>query len=114
MLSHGYDIRGYKGLYQLTMRIVRNTEKNQRLDDRTFEVLRELGNDGIIERIDQTIYSYLLNTEFKDMSIYIFNDNCIHNNILVWNPHGKIAPGFNNNQNRLGYVRDTLVQVDIL
>lgn len=114
MLSNGYDIKGYKGLYQLTMRIVRNTEKNQRLDDRTFEVLRELGNDGVIERVDQTIYSYLLNTEFKDMSIYIFNDNCIHNNILVWNPHGKIGPSFNINQNRLGYVRNALVQVDIL
>ena len=114
MEEHRYDIRNYKGLYQLTMRIVKNTKENQELDNRTFEVLRELSEDGKIERIDQTIYSYLLNTEFQNMSIYAFNDSCIHNNVMVWNPHGKIAPGFNNNRNKIGYVRNELVEVDIL
>ena len=114
MVEHGYDIKNYKGLYQLTMRICKNTKENQKLDNRCFEILRELQEDGRIERIDQTIYSYLLNTEFSDMTIYAFNDNCIHNEIIVWNPHGKVSPGFNDNKNRTGFVRDKLTEIDIL
>ena len=114
MQAHGYDVKNYKGLYQLTLRLVKKTDKNEKLDNRTFEVLSELNEGGKIERIDQTIYSYLLNTEFQNMSIYAFNDNCIHNNVMVCNPHGKIAPGFNNNRNKIGYVRNELVEVDIL
>ena len=114
MEEHGYDIRNYKGLYQLTMRIVKNTKENQKLDNRTFEVLRELSEDGKIERIDQTIYSYLLNTEFSNLSLYVFNDNSIHNDIIVWNPHGKIGPFKNNNRKRNGYIRNILSKVDII
>lgn len=114
MEEHGYDIRNYKGLYQLTMRIVKNSKENQELDTRTFEVLRELSEDGKIERIDQTIYSYLLNTEFLNLSLYVFNDNSIHNEILVCNPHGKIGPSRNNNKNKKGFVRNVYTDVDIL
>lgn len=110
MQKHGYDIKNYKGLYQLTMRIVKNTSKNKKLDDRTFEVLRELNEDGKIERIDQTIYSYLLNTEFNDISLYVFNDNSIHNEVIALNPHGLFSPcGNNHNYNKTGYIRNELV-----
>lgn len=116
MQEHGYDVKNYKGLYQLTMRIIKRSDKNKYLDYRTFEVLSELGENGKIERIDQTIYSYLLNTEFQNISIYIFNDSCIHNEILVWNPHGKIGHvGYSGyNKNRSGYIRNKLTEVDIL
>lgn len=114
MEEHGYDIKNYKGLYQLTMRICKNSKENQKLDNRCFEVLCELQEDGKIERLDQTIYSYLLNTEFANMSIYAFNDNSIQNDVIALNPHGKICPCRNNNRNRKGFIRNVNADIDIL
>ena len=112
MEKHKYDIRNYKGLYQLTIRLIKNTKDNQKLDNRTFEILQELNEDGKIERIDQTIYSYLLNTEFLNMSLYVFNDNCIHNDILIWNPHGKIKKLYKHNKETKGYVRNRIENIE--
>ena len=79
----------YKGLYQGGMRICKNTELNKKIDDKVFNTLVMLGEPGKIERIDQTIYSLVLNTTFKDdVKIFPFAQQVFQNDTLSWKLHG--------------------------
>lgn len=63
MRKLGYNF-GYRGLYQGCFEIVRNNEVNRELNELTFALLRYLGKDGRIERLDQTITSFVANSLF--------------------------------------------------
>lgn len=63
MARMGYDFN-YKGLYQGCFEIVRDVAVNKDVNDMTFGLLCLLANNGRIERIDQTITSFVLNRFF--------------------------------------------------
>lgn len=66
MARIGYDFN-YKGLFQFGFEIVSNNEVNRQLNDITYQALRDLGTNGQIERVDQTIFSMLANLYFSTM-----------------------------------------------
>ena len=82
MELNGYDVKNYKGLYQGGLRFIKRTDRNIKLDTTCFNLLKKLGENGKIERLDQTIYSYLLNTEFLDISCFVFSDSFIFSKIM--------------------------------
>lgn len=87
-----YDLN-YKGFYQGTMRICKNTEQNQTLDDMVFAFLQKLGNNGVIERLDQTVYSFVLNSFFTDeFKIFPFSQQIFQSNYMTWNYHKTTVP----------------------
>lgn len=92
MHNAGYDCKNYHGLYQGCLRFIRKTERNAQLDKSTLETLKTLGTNGIIERLDQTIFSFLLNTTFSDMSIYPISEWIIHSAFLQWMVHATNTP----------------------
>ena len=53
MTAMGYDFN-YKGLYETTVRIVKNTDRNKMINEATFDLLKKL--DDKIERIDRCIF----------------------------------------------------------
>lgn len=114
METHNYDIHNYKGLYQGCLRFVKNTVKNTLLDTTCLALLKELGDNNIIERLDQTIYSYLLNTKFKDMTCFTFSDSCIYSNIMNIQNHG-CAFHYNRHvirpYSKTGYFRNNLINL---
>lgn len=61
----GYDFT-YKGLFQGGFEIVRKNRVNLEINDITFDLLRYLGDDEGIERIDQTVTSFVINSLFHD------------------------------------------------
>lgn len=65
MQRMGYDF-DYKGLYQGCFEILRDNQVNRDVQDLTFGLLCLLGHGGKIERIDQTITSFVLNRFFAD------------------------------------------------
>jgi len=82
-----YDLT-YKGLYQGTMRICKNTPLNKQIDDFVFETLVKLGTDGVIERLDQTIYSFILNKFFTDeVKIFPFSQQVFQSAYMTWKIH---------------------------
>lgn len=66
MRQLGYDMN-YRGLYQGCFEILRNNEINTEINTLTFDFLLDLGTeDGRIERLDQTITSFVINRMFAD------------------------------------------------
>jgi hypothetical protein len=82
MELNDYDVKNYKGLYQGGLRFIRNKNKNIQLDTECFNLLKKLGENGKIERLDQTVYSYLLNTKFSDIDCFVFSDSFIYSKLM--------------------------------
>lgn len=61
----GYDFNN-KGLVQGNFEIIRKTADNLNMNDLIFDFHKYLGTDGKIERVDQTITSFVLQTLFQD------------------------------------------------
>lgn len=85
----GYD-PDYLGYYQVCFTIERKNELTKEIDDRTYNYLLELGENGVIERFDQPIWSFVINKYFEDrikvmpVSEYLITcspyfDWCFHN-----------------------------------
>lgn len=64
MRRMGYDF-GYRGLYQGCFEVLRDNDVNRAVNDMTFGLLCALATKGKIERIDQTVTSFVLNRFFE-------------------------------------------------
>jgi hypothetical protein len=114
MQQSGYDVNNYKGLYQGCMRFVKRTKSNTDLDTATLTLLKALGKPGVIERLDQTIYSYLLNTKFSGMTIYPVSESIIHSAYMQWMRHGQTTPIPTPPLYKYGYVRNQLTKLNFV
>lgn len=89
----GYDFN-YRGLYQGGFEILRNSHVNNLLNDLTFDMLRYLGTDDKIERLDQTVFSFVANSLFADrlkvlpVSEHIITDG----RMMQWYHHNSVNP----------------------
>jgi len=63
--SLGYD-ETYRGYYQANFVIERRNCLTKEIDDRSYQMLRDLGEDGVIERFDQPIWSFVINKYMSD------------------------------------------------
>lgn len=104
---HAFKIMGYdfdfKGLYQGTCRICKNTELNMDIDNSTLKLLKMLGENGIIERLDQTVYTFIVNSVFNDIKIFPFSQQVFQSKYMYWCGHKSRAmmpwnPENNNNK----------------
>ena len=81
MAEQGYNFN-YKGQYEASFRICRNTELNKKIDGMTLYALKHLGKDNEIERLDQTIYSFILNRYFSDKKVFAISPKFFYTGIL--------------------------------
>ena len=88
MEAMGYDLN-YKGLYEMTVRIVKNTPRNKLIDESCYNLLKKLGTKDCIERLDQTVYSCLMNLTFNDTKVFPMSEQIIHSDYMKWCVHGK-------------------------
>lgn len=88
MHSVSYDPL-FKGLYQGTLRICKNTLLNAQIDTFVFNSLVKLGSWGTIERLDQTIYSFIVNRFFSNIKVFPISSQVLQSSYLSWCPHGK-------------------------
>lgn len=74
-----YDVKNYKGLYNSGFCIQRNDEFNNKWNSMIYETLKEMATPpNTVERINQTIWSVILNSCFSDKKIM-----CVDNNLLL-------------------------------
>lgn len=66
MRNHGYDF-DYRGLFQLGFVIQRNDEVTREVNKMTHFILKTLRKP--IERIDQTVFSYVVNKYFSHLKV---------------------------------------------
>lgn len=83
--SH-YDIN-YKSLFQGCFKIVRNNKTNSDFDNLSLAFLKYLGADGEIERLDQTVYSFVLNQWFSSKKILPVSEQIVRSEFMTWYWH---------------------------
>lgn len=112
MQLNGYDINSYHGLYEGGIRFIRNDPDAKSLDHDCFLLLKHLGNGGTIERIDQTVYSYLLNTKYARLPLFAFSHKWCHTTFIrhcfhktsTERPHGRFPSS--------GFIRNHVVPIN--
>ncbi len=84
----GYS-RFYRGYYQICVSIERKNKHTSDFDSITYNLLRYMGKDGAIERFDQPVYSFVLNSLFSDrMNVMPVQETLITNSkYLQWCIH---------------------------
>ena len=89
----GYDVKNYKGLYQYNFMIQRNTKVNNDLNRMTLALLKYLAPVGKqVERVDQTIGSFIINKYFNQMKIMWWDERLCHSQFFTWMAHNTNTP----------------------
>lgn len=87
MARMGYDL-GTEGLFQGCFEIVKKTHVNSLINNITFDLLRYLGEEGKIERIDQTIWSFVINHLFAGLKVLPVSQKIITDgHLMTWYLH---------------------------
>lgn len=90
----GYDF-GYKGMFQLCFWIQRRNQETLELNSKTLEYMRELGVDGVADRIDQVAFSYLMNTYHSHLKILPVSEQIVRSCYMQWFEHKSYTPNLN-------------------
>lgn len=84
----GYDVRKDFGLYQYNFMIQRRNKVNHDLNAMTLTLLKYLAPEGKeIERVDQTIGSFIINKYFPKMSILPVDQTLFNGGYFTWYQH---------------------------
>ena len=86
MQREGYDFH-YKGLFQCCFSIQRRGEITDEIDRMSLHVLKELGKDGEIERLDQVPVSFIINSRFQKIKILPVSCQILRSPYLQWYWH---------------------------
>ncbi len=91
--SLGYS-RFYKGYYQICVTIERNNKVTRDFNSITYDLLKYLGTDEQIERLDQPIWSFVLNKMFSTrINVMPVSETLITNSkYLQWYFHNTDNP----------------------
>ena len=93
MRQQGYDM-SCKGLYQGCFEILRNNPVNNAINDQTFGMLCLLGERGKIERLDQTVWSFVINRYYSDrLKVLPVSESLITRSpYMQWRKHHTTTP----------------------
>lgn len=81
----------YKGLFQLGFCITRNNPEVNAINTATLSLLQRLGGKEGIHRIDQTVFSYVLNTHKEGIKVMPLDDEILHSNYLHIYKHNSLC-----------------------
>lgn len=91
MRQKGYDF-SYKGMFQTNFWIQRRDGVTLELNSRTFEFLKELGQDGRIERINQVPFSFIMNTYYSHLKVLPLSEQIVRSAYMQWYFHNSFIP----------------------
>jgi hypothetical protein len=87
MRSKGYNT-SYKGLFQCGFIIQRRCEVTDKINQMVFDMLKELGTNGIIERNDQIPFSFIVNKYFSNLKVLPISSQIFSSPYLQLYIHG--------------------------
>ena len=90
----GYDF-DYKGMFQLCFWIQRRNQETLELNRKTLEYMRELGVDGVADRIDQVAFSYFMNTYHSHLKILPVSEQIVRSYYMQFYEHNSYVPNMN-------------------
>lgn len=100
--SHGWKVDD-KGQFQSGFVIERKTDRVKEFNRELYGILKDIGADGQLARLDQTIYTVLYDTEYTDLKMMLLSEEILHCNGITWcwhntdeeigyNTHAKATP----------------------
>lgn len=91
MENLGYDLE-YRGLFQACFEVVKNNDINSQINEKTFDYLKMVSHNGSMERVDQTLFSFVINHSFSnDIKILPISQDVVTNGILMdWHEHASL------------------------
>lgn len=116
MASNNYDVKNYKGLFQINLMVLRRTDKVANMLRETMDICLHFPEEGKkVFRCDQVIISFVINTHYPTLNImpvgqYVcFNHYfnwCSHNtdNIMLYDSRYDITPYMRNKIVTIWYV----------
>lgn len=86
--------RDYEGLFQGCFEIVRKNDINQRINHCTYFLLQYYSEDGHMDRVDQTILSFVINYSFSTFIkvLPVLQDILIESPYMQWYYHNTYKP----------------------
>lgn len=90
MRSIGYTPT-YKGCFETTLKIQKNDEINNNVNRFVWDSLLKVGN-GSADRVDQSIFSAVLNTLFEGIAVFPFTRSLYQGDYLRCYEHGSDKP----------------------
>ena len=100
MDSLGYNLL-YKGMFQLCFSIQRRCDTTNHIDKLIMLFLRSLEDERGIERLDQTIFSFVINTYFSNMKIMPIGQDIFEGSLMSWYGH--------NSWNKVPYIKKDVI-----
>lgn len=94
LVTSHYDMT-YKSLFQGCFKIVRRGKLNDDFDRLTLAFLKYLGTETQIERLDQTVYSYVLNAFFNTINVFAVSEQIVRSSYMTWYWHNSDKPNLN-------------------
>lgn len=83
-----------RGLFQASFETVRNNRINEDVNELTYRLLRYVALDGTIDRIDQTILSFVINHLYADKLcvLPVSQDIITDGRLMQWHKHNSDIP----------------------
>ena len=90
MTDKGYDIAHYRGLYQTGLMIQRRNSVNLELNTATLDLIQQFAPEGKqVDRLDQTIASYIINSQFSErLKVMVVDERIFHSKYFRLFIHG--------------------------
>ena len=90
-----YDFQ-YKGLFQLCFTIKRKNKLTANIDQLVWQMLQALSRKhGTFDRLDQTIYSAVVNQFFSDIKVLAVSAQVVRSYAIQWYWHNSNNPNMN-------------------
>ena len=87
-----YDTIGFdynrKGLIQMNFAINKKSKITDDIDRMMYAIMHYLG-EGEIDRLDQTVFSVVMDRFFPNVDCYLMSEYLLHSDYLAWYFHGK-------------------------
>lgn len=93
-LKHlGYP-QNYRGLFQASFEVVRNNRMNEDINSLTHTLMRHVSIDGTIDRVDQTMLSFVINHLYADRLkvLPVSQDIITDGRLMQWCRHNSNTP----------------------
>lgn len=88
----GYDMQ-YQGLFQACFEVLRDNEVNREINEQTLQLLKGFAPDGNIERIDQTLLSFVVNSRFSErLKVLPVPESVVGSRLMTWYWHNSKRP----------------------
>lgn len=89
-----YDVK-YQGLYQLCFTIKRRSYVTKQIDSMTMSILEYLSSENSFERLDQTMFSYVMNRYFSNLNVLPVSEQIVRSYAIQWYWHNSDNPNMN-------------------